>query len=59
MGIIKEKRKSCKMCGKMLPEQEMFGKIEDADKIYYACCQICYELLTGKPVSGNSEIKFK
>lgn len=59
MDMNKEKRKSCKMCGKMLPKQEMFGKIEGEGKIYYACCQICYELLTGKPFSSNPEIKFK
>ncbi len=59
MNINEEDRKSCKMCGKRLIEKEMFGKIENEGKIYYACCQICYELLTGKPFSGNPEIKFK
>ncbi len=53
-------KKICKMCGKKLPEQDMFKKIRVAkDMTYYICCEICYEQFSGKPFSGHPDIKYK
>ncbi len=52
-------RKECKMCGKKLPEQDMYRKIEIKDGTYYFCCQLCYEQFSGKPFSGDSEIEYQ
>jgi len=52
-------RKMCRMCGKGLPEKEMFKKINEDNEVYYLCCQICYEQFTGKPLSGNPGFEFK
>lgn len=50
-----EERKSCKMCGKKLPEKEMFKK----EMAQFFCCQICYEMYTGKPYSDDPEFQYQ
>ena len=53
------KREMCQMCGKKLPEKEMFNKMHTENTTYYLCCQICYEQFTGRHLSGDSDIEFK
>ena len=53
------KKEKCKMCGKRLPAQDMFKGIKDKEGLIYLCCQICYELYTGKPLSAHPDIEYK
>ncbi len=51
--------KECRMCGKKLPEKDMFRKLNTKKGPLYLCCQICYELFTGKSVSGQAGMEYQ
>jgi len=59
MDNNEEKKEECKMCGKKLSVKDMFKKIEYKDGPRYLCCQMCYELFTGKPLSGHEDMEYK
>lgn len=53
-------KKMCKLCGKKLPEKEMFKKIRvSKNKTEYICCKICYEQFSGKINGEIPGLKYK
>lgn len=53
------KKETCRMCGKKLPAEDMFKKIEIADRRGYLCCQVCYEQFSGRRLSSDSEMEYQ
>ncbi|MFH1868819.1 MAG: hypothetical protein ABH843_07600 [Candidatus Omnitrophota bacterium] len=59
MESKEEKKEECGVCGKKLPVQYMFRKVEKEDGTYYLCCQICFEQFSGEMLSGDPDIEYK